>query len=290
MKNVPTLDEINDILQDEATTVRFLLESEIFCATERECRKCGRIMRLYIESLRWRCGRRGCESEISLRTGTLFAKSRLQCREIVRLGYLWLNRVPTTSIIGMSGCSANTVCDFNRHFRELVADSLELEDCVIGGEGVVVELDESKLGKRKYERGHRVEGVWVVGGIERTEAKRTFIVTVENRSAAALLGIIHRHVLPGSIVFTDMWKGYAGITEVLNLEHRTVNHSVEYVSEDGTHTNTIEATWCGLKLLVPKRNRTKDVEGFLWEYMWRKKNRGRLWAGIIEALKVVAYE
>lgn len=158
------------------------------------------------------------------------------------------------------------------------------------GEGVVVELDESKLGKRKYERGHRVEGVWVVGGIERTEAKRTFIVTVENRSAAALLGIIHRHVLPGSIVFTDMWKGYAGITEVLNLEHRTVNHSVEYVSEDGTHTNIIEATWCGLKLLVPKRNRTKDVEGFLWEYMWRKKNRGRLWTGLIEALKVVAYE
>jgi hypothetical protein len=43
-----------------------------------------------------------------------------------------------------------------------------MEDAVIGGDNIVVEIDGSKLGKRKYHRGHRVEGVWVVGGIERT--------------------------------------------------------------------------------------------------------------------------
>jgi hypothetical protein len=32
----------------------------------------------------------------------------------------------------------------------------------------IVEVDESKFGKRKYHRGHRVEGVWVIGGVERT--------------------------------------------------------------------------------------------------------------------------
>ena len=33
----------------------------------------------------------------------------------------------------------------------------------IGGIVIVVEIDESKFGKRKYHRGHKVDGVWVVG-------------------------------------------------------------------------------------------------------------------------------
>lgn len=33
-------------------------------------------------------------------------------------------------------------------------------------ERVVVEVDEYKFGKRKYHKGHQVEGVWVVGGVE----------------------------------------------------------------------------------------------------------------------------
>ena len=37
----------------------------------------------------------------------------------------------------------------------------------IGGNGVEVEIDESKFGKRKYYRGHQVEGQWVFGGCEK---------------------------------------------------------------------------------------------------------------------------
>ena len=36
----------------------------------------------------------------------------------------------------------------------------------IGGNGIEVEIDESKFGKRKYYRGHRVEDQWVFGGRE----------------------------------------------------------------------------------------------------------------------------
>ena len=37
----------------------------------------------------------------------------------------------------------------------------------IGGEGTVVEIDESKLGKKKYQRGQFVDGFWIYGMVER---------------------------------------------------------------------------------------------------------------------------
>ena len=35
-------------------------------------------------------------------------------------------------------------------------------DQSIGGKDIVVEIDEKKMGKRKYNRGHRVEGMFIV--------------------------------------------------------------------------------------------------------------------------------
>ena len=36
----------------------------------------------------------------------------------------------------------------------------------IGGPGRIVEVDEAKFGKRKYQRGRIVQGSWVLGGVE----------------------------------------------------------------------------------------------------------------------------
>lgn len=49
----------------------------------------------------------------------------------------------------------------------------------IGGNNVVLEIDESKFGKRKYNRGHHVEGVWILGCVERTHERRIILKKTE---------------------------------------------------------------------------------------------------------------
>ena len=85
-------------------------------------------------------------------------------------------------------------------------------------------MDESKFGKRKYNRGKRVEGVWVFGGIERdSNPPKCFFETVEDRSAATFIPIIKRWILPGTTISSDCWKAYSSLQEEGYI-HTTVNH------------------------------------------------------------------
>ena len=107
----------------------------------------------------------------------------------------------------------------------------------------MVEIDESKFGKRKYHKGHRVDGVWVFGGVERTPERRIFVCSVPDRTENILLPILKQHVEEGSIVHSDCWSAYGNISKKLRLDHKTVNHSINYKdSVTGVHTNFIEGT------------------------------------------------
>lgn len=289
--SVPPINLISDILFNENTCIQFLFQNGIFLRNK-NCSFCNEAMSLCINERKYRCFKSGCRKSLSIRTNSFFSKSKLNCSKIMLLGYLWLVKVPITSIILISGCSPNTITAFAKYFRELVSDNLDETDLKIGGEGIIVEIDETKLGKRKYNRGHRVEGVWVVGGIERTMEKKVFIVAVQNRSAVTLTSIIQNHVHPGSILYTDLWRGYNTISNDDNYQHETVNHSLSFVNPDnGVHTNTIEGFWNGLKLNIKPRNRVANgIEEHLFETIWRKINYTHLWNSFISALKDAYYD
>lgn len=204
---------------------------------------------------------------------------------------MWLSGLSTKAICNTTGHSKATVASFMKFYRDLVGGILDPEHDTIGGDGVIVEVDESKFGKRKYHRGHHVEGAWIVGGIERTPQKKVFLAVVENRSAETLLKVLNTHLLPGTIVYTDMWKAYDGIETVLGLDHFTVNHSRHFKDPvTGIHTNTIEGLWNGIKLNIKPRSRTKkDLEGHLMKFIWRKINKEHLWESLLYALKETKY-
>ncbi|KII67232.1 hypothetical protein RF11_13868 [Thelohanellus kitauei] len=54
--------------------------------------------------------------------------------------------------------SPSTITSIMRYLRKMVGASLDFEDYTIGGQNIKVEIDDSKLGKNKYHRGHLVSG------------------------------------------------------------------------------------------------------------------------------------
>ncbi|KAG1532848.1 hypothetical protein G6F45_012741 [Rhizopus arrhizus] len=87
--------------------------------------------------------------------------------------YFWSLKVRRMTIFTMVGCSPYAVRETSKDWYQVLQDDLQQNDCKIGGydvdgNSIVVEIDESKCGKRKYHRGHRVEGVWMVGSVEKT--------------------------------------------------------------------------------------------------------------------------
>ena len=114
-----------------------------------------------------------------------------------------------------------------------------------------MQIDESKFGKRKYHRGHHVERQWVFGGIEE-DSRRCFLVAVGRRDEATLLPIIEKWIEPGTIIVSDCWKAYCNL-EKHSYIHRTVNHSKEFVNENGDNTNKIEGHWRQAKCKLVNR-------------------------------------
>ena len=116
-----------------------------------------------------------------------------------------------------------------------------------------------------------------------------FAEVVEHRDAATLIEVISRHIAPGSIVQTDLWKGYNDLTDTLDIEHRPVNHSQHFVSPlDGTHTNTIEGKWNGIKMKITPRKRCRESkEEHQLEFIWRRKNGNNKWKAFLSALRSV---
>ena len=86
------------------------------------------------------------------------------------------------------------------------------QQCTYGGNRVEVEIDESKFGKRKYHKGHKVEGQWVFGGHEKYNKKQIFMIPVANRKESTLIPIIKKWIKPGTIIHSDCWKAYSKLS------------------------------------------------------------------------------
>ncbi|GBP41528.1 hypothetical protein EVAR_20333_1 [Eumeta japonica] len=94
----------------------------------------------------------------------------------------------------------HTVTDWSNFIREVLEYwVIRNSPTKLGGIDKIVEIDEAKFGKRKYNRGRIVDGEWVFGGLERS-SKKVFMELVPDRSANTLLQMIKRKIEPGTTI------------------------------------------------------------------------------------------
>ena len=233
------------------------------------CQKCGSELKASKQkNILGICSLKICKTKNMHWNGTFFAGlkiSKVKCLEILER---WMNRDSVSSIAFNSNISRKTISILINELSKIIVPKYNSNYSKIGGKNIIVEVDESKFGKRKYHKGHRVEGVWIFGMVERTKERRIHLIAVEDRTALTLNAELKAKVHEDSIIYSDCWKGYKDVFNIF-AEHVKVNHSKYFKDPDtGVHTNTIEGNWCGIKQGIPSKNRTKEkINVFLTRFM-----------------------
>ena len=118
------------------------------------------------------------------------------------------------------------------------------------------------------------------------ELKRGTLIWIENRSHESIIPKVEQNVQQRSIILTDELRTYACLSRK-GYEHRTVNHSREFLADDGTHTNHIEAYFSRVKTFLRKRNvgPTQSLPGYLDEFLWMERHRNNIWQSFLDAVR-----
>ena len=267
------IDRVVDICKCTFQLQAFLRVHEVLICFNGDCCRCanGRINLRQDKSVSdgqiWRCSNKRCHTKFPVRKYSFFSGSHLSLAQITKLIYYWTYQYPIEIAVHETNVTNKTVIDFYNSCRDVCIVLLEKHSEKIGGPGKIVEIDESKLGKRKCNREKGVEGMWLFGGIERnSEPPKCFLVTVSDRTAATLIPIIKGWILPGTKIVSDCWKSYHCL-ESEGYIHESVNHSVEFVTETAVHTNYIKSRWNVVKKSLPRYG----TESYFAEYCIRRK-------------------
>ena len=290
------MDWINDLCSRTNLDIIEFLQEIGLISKSYHCSQCHSNMALVRSNVsdgyQWRC--RSTTGNIhdvrrSIRNGTWFEKSRLSIRQIIKLTYYWVEAYPQRIVLHEMRISSHTLVDWYNFSREVCTNIIMESEKKIGGIGKIVEIDESKFGKRKYNKGKRVDGQWVFGGVCR-ETKECFLYTVEDRSKETLLALIKEKIEPGTTIHSDCWKSYNCLDDE-GYHHLSVNHSITFKnSANGCHTNTIEGLWAQVKSKLPERNRQKILfDSYLSEYMYRHQisDKGNIFSAFMSDIAKV---
>ena len=285
----------NGMFSSEANCMQFLYDMKIL-RTHQKCPQCNLPMTLtecpttkYRDGCCWKCT---CGRTTAPRVGSVLQQSRVTYGEFVKILAYFSKGNSVKTAAEQANLAENTVRRFFNKIHERIAEDVTTKT-KIGGVGTVVEVDESKFGKRKYHYGRMVEGTWVLGGIQRG-TNWCFLTPCPGnlRDEATLLRLIQQFVLPGTTIITDGWKSYINLG-LHGYVHTDVNHSEDFVNPaTGAHTNLIEGTWTHAKHKAFRRGGRKtdnSLRNDLSEFMWRKQ-KGLTGSGAEAARQIFSKE
>ena len=216
-----------------------------------------------------------CLTKISPLINTFFEGSRLTMRDILSIIMCFVLHITVKQVVLITGLSERTVIDWYVFCREIceviIANEFEGK---IGGEGMIVEVDESHLFRRKYGMGRKgkCEDKWLLGCYCR-DTKQCKIVQVPDRKRSTIMPLLLQIVDTRSTIITDFAKIYKGCEKFGFKAHKSVCHKRYFVcpNDSETYTNNIEITWRWRKRDVLSCGDDDSIDRYLAESEYRRR-------------------
>ncbi|KAM0688071.1 Phosphotyrosine-binding domain [Conglomerata obtusa] len=145
----------------EAAKIAIKLKSEL-----KKCVYCNGNVKLRSCMRRTRCTKRGCRKYMPIGIG-IISKSKIEVADILELLFYIIIGDTSKHIRKLYDVTYKALYRLRRGCHIIIKRLLDIDNAMVGGPGIIVEIDESKFGRSKYHRGHAVEGVWIVGMVER---------------------------------------------------------------------------------------------------------------------------
>lgn len=268
----------NEIFSNVKIAFEFLSEHHILPAGK-VCVKCGgeAILLLYSENEKqriiYRCKVQGCRSK------TTIFRQKLGLPNLLELIYLLMNNSTYSQLYNYYGYSDKTIWNVRKRLFTCFKQYIDARPITLGGEGMLIEIDETVISRRGIIRNPTStddtvrDTVWIVGAVDNTPSKNFYLTRVENRTIEVLAEALRNRFLPGSTLHSDGHPSYPAVSRNLEVVHRVVNHSLGFVSPDGTHTNNIEGFWSHFKATMRKENGVKRTNIDLWIAAYSFKRR-----------------
>ena len=233
----------------------------------------------------WR--RSQCKKKYSIRRGSFFEGSHLSLQVLLTIVYLFSLKIPLYICEKLlSGLVSHRVLiDWFNFCRDVMAMNIRRNPIKLGGPGKIVEIDESKFGKkRKYNRGRMPNpGFWVFGAVER-DSNNFELWVVDRRDRESLQPLIQETILPGTMIYSDDYSVYRNLDQI-GYGHEIVNHSVEFVNENEAHTNTMEGFWGVWKAAFKQMRGCCNIEMcrlHLYKIMYRGRYPGDIFTSLLK--------
>ncbi|XP_047518897.1 uncharacterized protein LOC125058782 [Pieris napi] len=270
MKNLSTNEQCVAFAEENG-----LVHSQKECSKHRKPMKIAKSTNKSFGS--WCCTKGNCraKTKVPRNKGTFFENIKIDLVQVFYLLYAYSRKWSYETVIhedpykeSRQQCiSRPTISDWYSYCRETIViyqmDRNQVEG-KIGGPGKVVQIDVSKFGKRKFNRGRHIEGHWVIGMTEGKEVLRLEVSQDNIESAEVLVPLIQKHVEVGTTIHTNFWKVY------------------DCLSQHGyIHKKVFESD--------PDNPVVADDGSYFYEYLWRRYNVKHRKDPFMELIKAIKY-
>lgn len=247
---------------------------------------CDKVYELKGANKRFKCSK--CRKQFSITKGSIFENSPIPLQKWFVAIYLITSHKKGISSLQLSrdiSVTQKTAWFMLQRIRH--AYGLEATEDLIGGEGVVVEMDETYVGgkvknmsnrKRKLLQEAREQGIevetktGVVGYLERSGKLRLQIM----RKDVPLPEYVTGNIDKSSVLMTDAAKGYRKVGRQYAFHGYTDHANSEYVKDKVVHTNTLEGAFSLFDRMVIgiyHNISPKHLMKYLNEHTFRYNNR-----------------